>query len=53
MDETNDDYFDDFESEELDESPPVKGGLNLRRIELLKEQQWLKQQLDDFQDWTV
>ena len=26
--------------------------INWRRIELLKEKQWLKKQLDDYDDWS-
>ena len=50
-----DDFFDD--GEEIDEEEYATTSsrsrpINWRKIEMVKEQRWLKQQLEDFQDWA-
>ena len=52
-----DDDSDDFFAEEIDEheyeiSATSKRPINWRRIELFKENKWLKEQLSDFNDWV-
>ena len=46
----DDDYIDDGEMDEheYEFAAPGKRNINRRRIEILKEQLWLKQQLNDF-----
>ncbi len=49
LDDIEDEAFDghEYEIREADNRT-----INWRRIELLKEKQWLKKQLDDYDDWS-
>ena len=57
-DDDNDDFYDDEEELDFDEHEfeivrRASNKAHWRRIEALKEQRWLKQQLDDFDDWSI
>ena len=47
--EDNDGYIDEHEYEIHDPGGPT---INWRRIELIKEKKWLKEQLKDYGDWN-
>ena len=51
----DDEFFDeeiDFEDEvETEGFGTIGKPVHWRRIEMLREQQWLKQQLEDYDDW--
>lgn len=51
----DDDIYDgdeeEFDELEYDLSPKQKRSAHWRRIEALREKQWLKEQLDDYEDW--
>ena len=51
--EDEEDFFDGEEVDEHEYEISTPGGrtINWRRIEMLKEQMWLKEQTEDFGDW--
>jgi len=57
-DDDDDDFFEsedgdteEVDDQELESSAAGKRSINWRRIELLKEKMWLKQQITDYDDW--
>ncbi len=57
MSKENDDFLDDEFDDEIDEHEyEITAGdsrtINWRRIELVKEKLWLKEQISDLSDWN-